>query len=96
MDDSTLEPTLRQLHDHLAATREQPIEREASRWIGEADAIAEDLAAADLEALERAVIWKRVGHIADLLSNVEETGDETADDHVASARELAETILAAE
>jgi hypothetical protein len=38
-----LEPEVRQLRDHLAATRERPIEREASRWIGEADAITDDL-----------------------------------------------------
>jgi hypothetical protein len=74
-----LEPEVRQLRDHLAATRERPIEREASRWIGEADAITDDLV--------------RIGHVAELLSNSQETGDSTADEHVGAARDLANTIL---
>lgn len=83
----------RRLHEHLAATRERPIERVASRWIGEADAIADDLFGAGEAAYEPAVIGDRVGHIATLLSNVEETGDPVADEHVEAARDLAEAML---
>lgn len=93
MEDTALESKLSQLHEKLAATRERPIEREASRWIGEADAIAADLADATVAELDDAVVWKRVGHVADLLSNVEQTGDDAADEHVAAARDVADAIL---
>jgi hypothetical protein len=73
------------LHDHLAATAERPVERTANRWLGEAEAVAADAAAAD----DPAVVRERVAQVADLLDNVESTGDETADDHLAAARRLA-------
>lgn len=88
-----LESRLRQLHEHLVATRECPIEREASRWIGEADAITDDLVGAGMADLDPTVIEKRIGHVAELLSNIEETGDSTADEHVNAARDLANAIL---
>lgn len=81
---------LRALHDHLAATAERPVEREASRWLGEAEAVARDVA--DGEAPETAV-EKRVRQVRDLLSEVEGTGDEQADEHVREARRLATAIL---
>ncbi len=93
MTESDLESNVRRLSEHLAATRERPVEREASRWIGEADAIADDLVGAGLADLDPAVIRERIGHVAELLSNVEETGDRTADEHVAAARDLADVIL---
>lgn len=83
---------VREISDHLSATREHPIEREASRWIGEADAIASDLVSGEVTELDPAVVEKRVGHIAELLSNIEETGDATVDEHVEAARDLAETV----
>lgn len=83
---------LRELHDHLAATAERPVEREASRWLGEAEAVAADVA--DGTAPE-AVVEKRVGQVRELLSHVEATGDEAADEHVAEAKRLAEAILEA-
>ena len=88
-----LESEVKQLYQHLAATRERPIEREASRWIGEADAIAADLVGPEIADLDLGVIHNRVGHVADLLSNIEGTGDSTADEHVEAARDLANTIL---
>lgn len=81
------------LHAALAATAELPVERAASRWIGEAEAVAEDAATGDLDP---AVRRERVGHVRDLLANVEETGDERADEHVDRARELAAAIVADE
>lgn len=76
---------LSRLADHLRATGERPVERAASRWLGEAEAIATDLASGDLDAAAR---QKRLDQLDHLLSNVDGTGDEQADDHLASAREL--------
>lgn len=87
------ESRLKQLHEHLAATRERPIERDASRWIGEADAIADDLVSAEIADLNPTVIEQRIGHVTELLSNIGETGDSTADEHVEAARNLANAIL---
>ena len=78
------------LHDHLAATAERPIERTASRWIGEAEAIAADLVDAPSDP---ALIRDRVGHIASLLAEVEDTEDEIAAEHVAAAARLADRLL---
>ena len=88
-----LESEVRQLYEHLAATRERPIEREARRWIGEADAITDDLVGPDIADVDPGVIQNRIGYVAELLSNVEATGDSTADEHVEAARDLANTIL---
>lgn len=76
------------LHEHLAATEERPVEREAGWRIGEAQALAAEIAAgADEETVVR-----RAGEIRTLLAAVDETGDAEADDHVAAARELADRI----
>jgi hypothetical protein len=85
-----LDALLDAIHDHLAATQELPVERAASRWIGEAEAVAQDLAEADLEA---AVIEERLGHVDSLLSEVEATGDDAADEHLDRAKELASRAL---
>lgn len=86
MDDTRL----RDLHDHLAATAERPVERTASRWLGEAEAIAGDVAEGSMDASVRRERLEKVDH---LLDNVEETGDEAADDHVEKARALLDTLL---
>lgn len=78
------------LHDHLAATAERPVERTASRWLGEAEAVAAD--ARRVEAPE--VARERVAEVAELLANVDGTGDRVADEHVRAARSLAEAIVA--
>lgn len=78
------------LHDRLRATAERPVERSASRWLGEAEAVAGDAAGAG----ERAVICKRARQVEELLANVEETGDPAADERVAEARDVAGRILA--
>ena len=88
-----LESEVRQLYEHLAATRERPIEREASRWIGEADAITDDLVGPEIADLDPGVIHNRIEHVAELLSNIEGTGDSTADEHVEAARDLANMIV---
>ena len=80
---------LLRLHDHLAATAELPLEREATRWVAEAEAVAEDC----LEVTDDSVVRRRVGHVRDLLSNVETTGHPDGDDHVEAARRLAEELI---
>lgn len=78
------------LHDRLAATAELPIDRDANRWIGEAEAVAADIATNDLPP---ETVEERVGHVRDLLAGVEETDNPEADEHVAAAREIAVRIL---
>ena len=86
---SDLDAQLRALHDHLAATAERPVETDASRWLGEAEAVAADVAGGDAPT---AAIETRMEQVRDLLAHVEGTGDEEADEHVAAARDLAESI----
>jgi hypothetical protein len=93
MTEQDLDSAVRQLSEHLAATGERPVERTASRWIGEADAIAGDLVGSDASTLDPTVIHRRVSHVAELLSNVDDTGDSTANEHVDAARDLADLIL---
>lgn len=78
------------LHEHLEATQERPVERMASRWIGEAEAVAGDIAGADVT---EDVIHERVGHVEELLAHVESTEDELADEHLGTAKELTRQIL---
>jgi hypothetical protein len=92
MDDATLHDRLTELADHLTATAERPVETRASRYLGEAEAVARDLADGDVD---RAVVATRIGHVRDLLEPVAETGDPAADDHVAAASQLADEIHAA-
>lgn len=80
---------VRQLHEHLAATAELPVERESSAYLGEAAAVARDLAE---RPATPAVVRERAGHVRDLLAAVEGTGNDEADEHVAAARKLAEEL----
>ncbi|MFC4357220.1 hypothetical protein ACFO0N_04560 [Halobium salinum] len=90
----TLADRTADLHAHLEATEEQPIDATANRWIGEAEAVAGDVAAlAAGEDVDESVVAERVGHVRELLSNVDETGDSGADEHVAAARAEAEGII---
>ena len=74
-----------ELHERLAATAERPVDRTASRLLGEAQAVAADLR--DIDDPE--VAAERAAIVVDLLAAVEGTGDPAADEHVARARELA-------
>ncbi|MFB6075148.1 MAG: hypothetical protein ABEJ89_09055 [Haloarculaceae archaeon] len=80
---------LEALHAHLAATAERPVERTASRWLGEAEAVARDLAEGDPA---EAVVQERLATVADLLAAVDGTGDAAADEHVAAARDLVASL----
>jgi hypothetical protein len=84
--ESDLSARVRRLHEHLRATAELPVESAANRWIGEAEAVAGDLVGEDVDP---DVVKRRVGHVADLLANVDGTGDPEANDHVVAAREIA-------
>jgi len=72
------------LHSHLEATAERPVAPKESRWLGEAEAIAADLRYA--EDVAPATVRERTEKIARLLSEVEDTGDDDADEHVEAAR----------
>ena len=74
------------LHDHLAATAELPVEREASAYLGEAEAVARDL---HERPADPSVVRERACHVVDLLAAVDGTGNDEADEHVEAARELA-------
>lgn len=71
------------LHAHLAATAELPVERSAARVLGEAEAVAADLDGADVSPT---VVRERAAVIGELLDHVEETGHPVADEHVEDAR----------
>jgi len=84
-EDRTDAQRLRDLHGHLLATAERPLTRSAERWLGEAEAVAADVARGDAP---EAAVETRLAQVRDLLSNVEETGDADADEHLAAAREV--------
>lgn len=79
-----------ELHRELAATEDLPIERTANRWIGEAQAVARAIRDAPEEA-------RREGarDVVRLLSEVDGTENERADERVARARELAAELTQA-
>lgn len=77
------------LRDHLAATEERPVEREAGWRLGEAQALAAEIAEGEVDD---ATVVRRAAEIRTLLAEVDGTGDPEADDHVDAARELAARI----
>lgn len=87
-DKRPLQTLAEDLHDHLQATETLAVETTASRWLGEAQAVAADAAS----GVPDSVIETRVGQVRELLSNVERTGNDEADAHVEAARETAAEI----
>ena len=77
-----------ELYECLAATAELPVERTASRLLGEAQAVAADIR--DLD--DSAVVAERAELVSDLLAEIDETGHLEADEYVARARDLAAQI----
>jgi len=75
---------------HLAATEELALEEEANRWLGEAHAIATDVAEGDLD--EQTLV-ERVEKVLELLDEVDGTGHEEADQHVAAAERAGKRVL---
>lgn len=90
-ESSDLDELVDALHDALAATQQLPVERSAARWIGEAEAVARDLAEADLD---ESVVSERLVHVESLLSEVETTGHDEADEHLDDAKLLTDRALA--
>ncbi|WP_336037928.1 hypothetical protein [Halobacterium yunchengense] len=84
------EDELELLHGHLEATGERPVETTASRYLGEAEAVVADALA---PGTPESVVRERVAQARDLLSHVEGTGDQTADEHVDAARVLCDALL---
>lgn len=70
------------------------MERTASHYLGEAEAVVEDALQADASDAGDDVVRRRVDQARELLSNVDETGDDRADEHVAAAKTLCDAILA--
>lgn len=83
-------PSVETLYHHLAATRERPVERGASHWIAEAEAVVEDLCGDDVPTT---VLTERLGHVETLLANVNDTEDADANRHVAAAKRLTAELL---
>lgn len=81
--DDPVADRLAAIHDHLAATAERPVTREASAWLGEAEAVAADVATGDPPA---AAVERRLADLDHLLGEVDGTGDPVADERLAAAR----------
>lgn len=80
----TVEVRVSALYRHLAATAELPVERRPSRLLGEAEAVADDMRSCD-----PAVAEARASVVLELLAQIDETGNDEADEHVEAAREIA-------
>lgn len=83
--------SLLELHDRLRAVLELPVERDASNWIGESEALVRDLV--DRKA-SPAVRRQRLTTVRELLEEVEETGNPQANEHVAAAIRITAELLA--
>lgn len=81
---------VRRLHDHLRAVQERPVERTASRWIGEAESVVADIVGEDLDPH---VYRKRLSHVEELLAHVDELDDAAASDHLAEAKRVTVGLL---
>ncbi|MFC5279456.1 hypothetical protein ACFPM1_11915 [Halorubrum rubrum] len=88
-DDDERRAAVNELHGHLAATAELPIERAANRWIGEAEAVAADLVEVPNDP---ELVRKRATQMAALLDEVDDTGDSTANEHLAAATRIADQL----
>jgi len=78
------------IYTHLAATEQMPLEESANRWIGEAQAVAEDLVTHDAT---ETVIRDRTSRIVDLLESIDDTGDSDAKARVEAALVLARELV---
>lgn len=87
---SDLDELLASLHDHLEATAELPLDESANRLLGEAEAVAADAAQGDIS---NDVARERVEKVSELLAEVDGTGHDDGDQHVAAARRAADRIL---
>jgi len=77
------------MHDNLAATAELDVDPRANRWLGEAEAVAADIAEHDLPA---GTVRKRAGQIRRLLESAGPTDNDEAEKRVRAALTLARKI----
>lgn len=78
------------LAERLRATAERPVDRTANRWLGEAQAITEDLVQAELD---EETVQQRLKKVDGLLAEVDETGDDEADANVDAATAILDELL---
>lgn len=76
------------LYRELAATEDLPIDPTANRWLGEAQAVAQEIRGEVSSKVRR----EGAADIVGLLESIEETDNERADEHVERARELAKRL----
>lgn len=88
--DDTLAARVRDLHSHLEATAELPIDRRTNRWLGEAAAVARDAATNDLDDV---TIKKRVRQVQHLLAEADDPDHDEATEHLSAARDCCAEIL---
>ena len=79
------------LATHLTATADRPVPPATNRWLGEAEAVARDLAE---RPADPDTVRERTGHVVRLLREAGDTEDERADEHVAAALKLADELVA--
>ena len=84
-----LQETLSALHEHLEATAELPVRPDANRWLGEAEAVAADLAA---DGAAPSTVRERVGHVRTLLESAGETGSAEAGARVEAALDCVDEV----
>ncbi|MDJ1434430.1 hypothetical protein [Halostagnicola sp. A-GB9-2] len=87
---NSIESQVTALYDHLEATASLPIDRQANRWLGEAEAVAED---AITPGLEKRVIETRVRQVQRLLEEAETPNNEEATAHLEAAKQICDDVL---
>jgi hypothetical protein len=89
-DDQSVDALVSALEATLRETEELPVAPASSVWLGEAHAVAADLAR---EPVDEEVLRERVGHVHRLLSSAGDVDNDAAASSVADAVEIAATIL---
>ena len=91
VDDESLDERLHRLHRTIEETATYPLDRQTNRWLGEAEAVAEDAATSDLDADTAA---KRLGQVRHLLDEAGSPDHEVAAERLNAARELCGKLFA--
>lgn len=89
MPDEYLTQLMTALHEHLSATGTYAVDEQTNRWLGEAQAVANDALGPNVPA---SVIRKRARQVGELLEHVEPTNNQPVDDHIEAARAIVEDI----
>ncbi|MFD1587846.1 hypothetical protein ACFR9U_12715 [Halorientalis brevis] len=79
------------LYRHLAATEQLPLDPVANRWLGEAQAVAADIATSDVTP---AVAIDRAATVVQLLESTGDIDNPEASEHVATSLTLARELAA--